>query len=145
MLSVQKADRHLLLHLRALQCATEVVERNFAHPDRVRFHDRTLGDAVQLILANVRTHHHLQYVQQLVTRDRFIIVQIVHLECEAQLLLAAVQPVLLVRLDRSEVGKDARELAKVDPIIVTVGEERMDDTLAQWVNGQLRDAQKVFP
>lgn len=141
---VQETNRHLLLHLRTLECTAKIVERNLAHTDRICLDDCSLGDAVQLILADVSANHHLQNVEQLLARNRLVVIEIVHAERESQLGLAAIQLVFLVRFDRPEVGQDTRELSKVYAIVAAVGEEGVHYSLAQWIDRELRDAQEIF-
>lgn len=78
---IQKTYRHFLFDVTAFQRLAEIVEWDFALATLVRFHDCALGDAYQLILADVRSDHHVQYIQQFVARNRFVVVQIVHPEC----------------------------------------------------------------
>lgn len=171
-ISVQEPYRHFLLHIAALQCVAEIVERDFALAALIRLHDGALGNADQLVLANVGADHHVQNVEQLIARNRFVIVQIVHLESDCvcvylcvgrrgihqphewqicrrqirtlELLLAIVEPIGFGLLDGPEVGQHLHELAKVDAIVVAVGKERVHNAIDQRIDGQLRDAQKVL-
>lgn len=82
MQSVQEPYRHFLLHIATLQSVAEIVERDFALSTLVRLHDGAFGDADQLVLADVGADHHVQNVEQLVARNRLIVIQIVHLESD---------------------------------------------------------------
>lgn len=78
---VQKSYRHFLLNVATLQCFAEIIKWYFALATLIRFHYCSLGNADQLILADIRSDHHMQYIQELVTGNRFVIIQIVHTEC----------------------------------------------------------------
>ena len=101
--SVEEADRHLLFDVGALEGAAELVKGNHLVAVLVGLADGALGDADQLVLADVVADHHLQHAEQLLLGDELVVVRVVHLEGEAQLALARVQPVLAVLLHRPEV------------------------------------------
>lgn len=142
---VEKPDGHLLVDIGAVQRLAEVLERDLALATQIRLQNRPLGNAHQLVLADVRPHHHMQNGEQLVPTDHTIIVQIVHLKGELQLLLAAVQLALLVVPQRSEMGQDVHKLPEVDPVVIAFREEGVHYPLAQRVDRQLRNAHKVLP
>lgn len=144
-LSVQEPNRHLLLHIRPIECLAKVLKRNHALAHLIRLQDRPLGNAVQLLLANVISDHHLQDAQQFVPRDRIVVVQVVHLKGESQFIRATIQFVGAKLLGLTEPCEHLHELPKVDPVIVALGEEGVHDAVAQRIDGQFRDAQEVLP
>ena len=143
--SVQEPNAHLLLYVRAVKGLAKVLEGNHALAHLVSFQDRPLGNAHQLLLADVVADHHLEDAQQLVPRDRVIVVEVVHLEREPQLVRATVELVRSVLLWLAEMGEDPHELPEVDAIIVALCEEGVHDPIAKWVYGQLGDTKKVLP
>lgn len=62
-----------------------------------------------------------------------------------ELFFAAVQLVVFVRFDWSEVGENLHELQEVHPVVMAAGEEGMDDSVAERIDGQFGYSQKVFP
>jgi hypothetical protein len=138
---IQEPDRHLLLDVGPLQRLAKVVERNFSLTTLIGLQNCALRNRYQLFLADVGAHHHVQNIDQFIARHRIIVVQIVHFEGDFQLLLAAVQLILLALLDRPEVGQHLHELSEIDTVIGAVRcEECMDDAIAQRIDGQFGNA-----
>jgi len=141
---LEELDAHLLLHVCALQGVAELLEGDHLVVILVRLLDGALGDAVQLVLADVLAHHHLEHCQQFAAGDGVVVVQVVHLEGKAQLLLPPVELVVLRPLDGPEVREDGHELVEVDAVVPTVFEEGMHDPVSQGVDGELWDAEEVL-
>lgn len=78
---VQKSNRHLLLNITSFECFTKVIERNLSLATLIGLHDCSFGNAQQLILTDICTDHHMQNIQEFITRNRLIVIQIVHFEC----------------------------------------------------------------
>lgn len=79
---VKEPNRHFLLDLGAAERLAKVLECDFSAARLVGLDDRPLGDAVQLLLADVGADHHVQNVQQLVARNRFVVIEIVHFKSD---------------------------------------------------------------
>lgn len=77
---VKEPDRHLLFDFGAAERLAEILESDLSAARLVGLDDCSLGDAVELLLADVGADHHVQNVQQLVARDGFVVIEVVHLE-----------------------------------------------------------------
>jgi len=142
---LEELDGHLLLDISPLQRLTELVEGDHLVLVPVCLLDGALCDAVQLVLADVLADHHLQHSQQLRLGDGVIVIQVVHLERESELLLPAVEFIILRPLDGAEVRQHRHELVEVDVLVLAVLEEGVHNPVPQRVDGQLRDPEEVLP
>lgn len=90
---------------------------------------------LQLLVLQVASHHHLQHNKQLAVADVPIAIDIVDLECKAQLLF-------LVAL-AAEGAEAGHEFLEID-VAATVFVEDGDHACGQRVRGDLRELEEFF-
>lgn len=147
--SVEETDAHLLLHVHFLQHLLEFCEGDGVVSVLVGLLDGAVGDAAQLLVGDVHAHHHAQHLQELVSRNLLILVQVIEPEGELEFARAAVEGCggvrifLLDSVHRPEMCKGAHEPTEIH-LVLPLGEERVDDAVSQRVDGQLRNALEIL-
>jgi len=146
---IEKSDRHLLLHVSSFENFGKLLKRNQIILVQVSFHNSPLGNGYKLFSADIGSYHHCQHCQQLLLADLVVSIQVVHSECEVKFFHSRVQLVLFdTFLYWPEVSQDTNKVLEVHLVIISIFafvEESVDNPIAQWVDGELRDTQEVFP
>lgn len=135
---MQKPDRQLILDVGLLENFAELFERYALIAILIGLHYRTIGDVRELLVRDVRAHHHVQNGQQFVFGDLVVRIQIVNVERVPQLIELGVQSIFIVLFRRTKSGQHLHELSKIDALVVRLVEKRLDNTFAKRIDGQLR-------
>lgn len=131
---MQEPDRQLVLDVGSLEDIAELLERYALVAVLIGLHDRAISDVRELLVRDVRAHHHVQNGQQFVFGDLIVRVQIVDVERVTQLVQFGVQATVVGLLRRTKSGQYLHELSKVDALVVRLVEERLNDTLTQRID-----------